>query len=274
MQSIKTIILLTGFLLMVQTNAHACGDTPTLAMDVEETYSDPQAIELAEAASDGDIDEILDWLAKGVDVNVKGKCNLTPLFFAFQAAEKEAFKVLLEHGADPNVVWTTGGSVMYWVAGARETFFLETALAHGGNPNLPNNTGETPIFQAVEPAGKANLPILIEHGADLNHQTTIGKVTPMMAAAALNQYDAVYMLLQAGANYMLRDHPNIYGVHHDIRWSIRHSCNIVKTSDGWYWREKVIDFLNSRGFIVYDEGEVHDCTAQDITDWGEWYKNH
>ncbi len=46
-------------------------------------------------------------IADGVDVNAKGKDNVTPLFWAFFDNKLPRFKKLLEHGADPNVLLTS-----------------------------------------------------------------------------------------------------------------------------------------------------------------------
>lgn len=223
-------------------------DKPILYMTPTDLFANPQLRRLAKAAQRGDVAEIDALIAKGVDVNGKGRFGITPLFSAWQVQNKAGYKALLEHGANPNNIWTTGHTMMNNIAESPDPYFMKLALAHGGNPNLvAPRLSETPLFHAVGPDSKVNLPLLINAGANLNHQDSDGE-TPLMTAAALNQYDAVYLLLKAGADYRIKDH---FGK--TVKWEIENSAKYMNTT-GKPGNElkKVVVFLKERKFLPSD----------------------
>lgn len=224
-------------------------DKPILMMTPSELFQNPNLRQLAMAAQRGDVDKISTLIHQGVDVNGKGKYGVTPLFSAWQVRNKRGYKALLEHGANPNVVETGGYTLLNEIAQSEDPYFMKLALTHGANPNLVEpRSGETPMFvAAANPYGKANVPLLIKAGADLNHQDNDGQ-TPLMGAAGSNQYDVVYELLKAGANYRLK---NKWG--NTVKWDISNSeQNMAKSGAAGVWLEKVIDFLKTKGFISPD----------------------
>lgn len=76
-----------------------------LRWKVEDFYTDPGAISLCKAIQAKDLTAIDRIIKSGVDVNVKGKGNMTPLLWAFPMGE-EVFGHLLDLGADPNIKFT------------------------------------------------------------------------------------------------------------------------------------------------------------------------
>jgi ankyrin repeat protein len=97
---------------------------------------------------------------------------------------------------------------------------------------------------AIGPSGLENVKTLVASGADLNYQDSISGNTPLIQAADLNQFDIVYYLLDRGADYKLK---NKFGntVVFDIEMN-----NIDPKSTGYAWRQKVIEFLRSKGVSV------------------------
>ncbi|MGA7965805.1 MAG: ankyrin repeat domain-containing protein [Gammaproteobacteria bacterium] len=217
---------------------------PIDLMTPAELFSDPGLRSLASAAQHGDTRKIDTLIAKGVNVNGTGRFGETPLFSAFQVRNKRGFKALLEHGANPNFIDDDGQTLLNDIAGYSSKDFMGLALKYGGDPNLvAPRSGETPLFFAVRPDGKQNIALLIKAGADLNHQDDEGE-TALMAAAMLNQYDAVYELLEAGANFRLQDK---WGK--DIRFSVGLSeKTMAKSGHLWKSLQRVVDFLKAHDF--------------------------
>ena len=219
-------------------------DKPIDLMSPAELFSDPGLRALARGAQHGAIKKIDALIAKGVNVNGKGRYGETPLFSAFQVRNKVGFKALLEHGANPNFIDDNGQTLLNDIAGYSGTYFMKLALEHGANPNLIEpKTGETPLIAATSPYGKQNVPLLIKAGADLNHQDDNGE-TALISAAGSNQYDVVLELLKAGADFRLKDK---WG--YDIRWNVDLSTHNMKHS-GYLWSslQKVIDLLKAHDF--------------------------
>jgi len=219
-------------------------DKPIDVMTPAELFMDPGLRALAEAAQHGNVKKIDALIAKGVNVNGKGRYGETPLYAAFQVRNKKGFKVLLEHGANPNFIDDNGQTLMNDIAGYSSTYFIKLVLKHGGDPNLvAPRSGEAPLFFAVAPDGKQNIPLLLRAGANLNMQDKDGN-TALMMAATYNQYDAAYELLQAGANYKLKDTSG-----HDVRILIDMSIQtMTESGHAWEMLQKVIDFLKARDF--------------------------
>lgn len=56
-----------------------------------------------QAIIDGDSETVRKMVANGMDVNVRGKYDITPLYFAIHYQKKEIFSYLLQQGADSTV---------------------------------------------------------------------------------------------------------------------------------------------------------------------------
>jgi hypothetical protein len=219
--------------------------------DPEKYFTDPDLIALVKAASAGDTRTIDRLVEKGVDVNTVGKDG-APL--AFAGSSRKGFQRLLEHGADPNLSGN-GTSVMELVAGAEDIELLRLALAHGGDPNLvAQRLGQTPIFNAImRTDDKENIRLLIEAGADLDAQDTMGR-TPMMVAANLRAYDVVNLLLEAGADYTITDNHGYALVHRLVELD-----NLRPDTEMYNQRSRVMSRLAARGvdFRAIEE-ELHE----------------
>jgi len=179
-----------------------CG-SPTGKWKASDFFSGT-SLELVEAAAAGDVDTMDQLVSQGADVNAAGQQGMTPLFFALWARNKKGFTWLLEHGADPNVFVLEEDSVMEIASLHPDPEYLEIVLDHGGDPDLVHpRLGRTPLFFAVDSRHKENLDLLIEAGADLDHQDR-ARCTPMMHAALLCLFDSVNYLLEAGADYTVK----------------------------------------------------------------------
>ncbi|MDQ2070768.1 ankyrin repeat domain-containing protein [Natronospira bacteriovora] len=182
---------------------------PVAHMSAREMFPDRRVRALARAAGRGSIDRIDGLVEKSIDVNYQGRRGATPLFWAMQNAA--GFRRLLEHGANPNVVFDDGGSVMHWAARAEDSDILKTALEFGGDPNLvAGEEGITPIFRAL--TNRRAIEILLESGANIDAQKRGwklgdrrigGGITPVMEAADLAQFDIVLFLLESGADFRI-----------------------------------------------------------------------
>jgi uncharacterized protein len=219
----KTILLLAAFLLPLT----GCSRSPhqRLNWKAEDFFTDRGVISLCKAIEKKDIAGIDRLVKSGVNINAKGRGNMTPLLWAFPMGE-EVFEKMLVLGADPNVnstgaLWPAhlyeGTSVMSacatpsLVEGAMhgEYFhdvpmdnYLKLVLKHGGDPNCQDANGETPIFYL----GGNNVPeilrLLRDAGADLNHRNSRGE-TPLIDA--VGKPACAMHLLKVGADYRLVD---------------------------------------------------------------------
>jgi len=213
-------------------------------------FHDPDVIALANAAAEGDTAEIDRLLARGVDVNTMGKEGMTPLAFALVNNNEKGFLYLLQHGADPNLQDEEGDSVLSLVARREnDSKWLEMVLEHGGDPNLvdPIDTIDsykdaTPIFNAIRSKNILNVQLLVDAGADLDHQNALGH-TPAMYAARFRWYRVVYLFLERGAEWSIK---NKFG--DDIAYYCHsYGPRNKKFREDYEYYFKVLDFLRDKG---------------------------
>jgi uncharacterized protein len=240
-----------------------------LRWKVEDFYTDPGAVALCKAIQKNNIAEIDKLVKSGVDVNVKGKGNMTPLLWAFPAGEK-VFGHLLELGADPNIkltediIWGAFGKdtsvTMACVGGPvdgemyQKCFYdvdmdnyLKLVLKHGGDPNQTDIDGQTPIFRSFT-GGNAQftkkIALLLDAGADINHQDNQG-FTVLMRKGISCSPDTL-ILLNAGADYRI---VNQYGLDAIIRLQLEKMQHEDGTIKGPYdpAKQEVFDWLSKEG---------------------------
>jgi ankyrin repeat protein len=219
-------------------------------MKADSLFSEPRVLKLVLAAEQGDTKTIDDLVKQGVDVNAKGRSDVTPLLRAFWAKNKEGFMALLRHGADPNALNDRGEAVMNEAAMDGDSFWLAQALKQGGRPNLvnvgnPNSPGETPIYYAILNDRTENAKLLIAAGADVNRKNK-GGTFPLMRAARRPAYSIVFALLEAGADYRQKDaHGNDV-----VEWISGRNEDDIPVSyleEQWPWFLKTVDWLRKKG---------------------------
>jgi ankyrin repeat protein len=104
-------------------------------------------------------------LAGGANVNAKDERGVTPLMYAAWVGSPEAMKLLLDRGADPNLI---------------------------------NSSGSTALMMAVTEISKVRM--LVERGADVNKATPRGRTALLLAAMSEPSADIVRLLIGAGAD--------------------------------------------------------------------------
>lgn len=218
-----------------------------LFMSFDKLFPEEKLRALAEAAGDGDVDEIDALVSEGVDVNGKGSLGVTPLYAALE--DIDGFRRLLQHGADPNVVYDDGLAIMHLLARRDDSRFLESALKHGGDPNLRVGFNSSPLlFDTLDRPN--NRKLLLRHGAELNAQNKLG-MTFVFYAAIQDRFDVVYELLEKGADYRI-----------EYKWGknlidkiVESRPNYIRTHEQFDWMEKTIAWLRSDGATVPIKGD-------------------
>ena len=209
---------------------------------VTDYFTEPKEIAMAAAAAGNDASRIRELKVAGVDVNVRGRGNLTPILLAITSHNKKAYECLLELGADPNVQFQeTGSSALSTAAAMADSSYLEQALEHGGKPNQVNpTTGLPPIWRSIGEMLPDNVRLLAAAGADVNFADGNG-VTLLMLAAAINRYDIDLILLNAGADPGRR---NKWG--NSLLLYIHHN-RADPHSKFFEWKEQVVERLRKLG---------------------------
>ena len=98
---------------------------------------------LMQAASENDIDLMLLLLRCGADVMATNEANERPLGFACALNQPDAARILLEHGADPNLPEDVNSTYLDWaiVGGHTELVAMLKSRAAVRYVHLPQNGG-------------------------------------------------------------------------------------------------------------------------------------
>ena len=79
-------------------------------------------------------------------------------------------------------------------------------LQHGADPNLADNDGNSPLLRAAMASGDAGrgvAALLLDAGAEIDHQGN-GRMTALMVACQYSNVEVARLLLERGANKDLR----------------------------------------------------------------------
>jgi hypothetical protein len=140
--------------------------------------------------------------------------------------DSEWLKLLLKYGANPNQVYP-GGSDKYTVDIC---------------------AGWTPIFNAIGNGNMTGVDLLIQAGADINHQDNQGN-SPLVYAAGWCNYEIVNKLLEAGADHRIKNNQGNDLAYMIIEGSTRGSGVDPKSEQGRQLA-KALTFLEKKGVNI------------------------
>jgi hypothetical protein len=203
---------------------------------------------LAEAAAAGQTNKLDMLVASGADINAKGVNGMTALYWAMAHSSKNGVSWLLDHGANPNIIFARDGTSATSLAAMQEDpWFLKEVLTHGGDVNVRNPLNEhTPIFDALAAHRDDNVRALIAAGADINTYDHLG-LTPLVEAAVNQRYELVYEMLNAGADPAMTV-PK--GKGNKTILSVVRRSRVPPDAPPYQWQLKVVDLLKQRGLDV------------------------
>ena len=95
---------------------------------------------------------------RGANPNLIDASGAPILMDAIVADEADLAATLLQHGANPNTANSDGDTALMWAANRHGVTLTEALLAHGADPNAANHAGQTPLIWAVGPAFPGPLP--------------------------------------------------------------------------------------------------------------------
>ncbi len=237
-------------------------------------YSNRVDIEFCRAIGRGDTNKMGKMLKEGLDINKRGKNNITFLVYAYLKENKNSYKFLLENGADPNLMmWTEekipkgarlkgNRSMLSFAAYDDDPFYLAEALKHGGDPNLKEFLGDgktsRPIlYNAINGGNFTNVQLLIEAGVDVNKGGEVS--SPLGVAICNGKYKMAYYLLQKGATNLGVENKditsyitNFYIARRKITkeefMNMHPLARSLMSLEDMEYRDKVIEILETKGY--------------------------
>lgn len=200
----------------------------------------PRNDELVQAAVNGDLATVRRLIEAGADPNSVDQYGRGPLL----NFDPEITRVLLQHGADPDVQRNEHISPVLGASGNVEC--MKLMLEAGASVNrASDHNGETALHDYAGSSDAEAVRLLLDYGANPNARTKPGMKTyalwrdarvkgetPLHRAAAWGSPEVIQMLLDAGADPTIRDANQDTA----LSWA------------SWYRRDKsVIDQLSYEG---------------------------
>lgn len=169
--------------------------------------SEPVLYQIGLAACKGDAEEAKRLFnASKVNINTKFPLNrggikeVTVLYWVTGCNNVDGVRALLELGADPNMKLGDDFSSTWHAAGfGGEKELLPLMIEHGGNLNQEDDSGTNLLMRAYETDSMDNFNYLLAQGADVNYVTS-NNITMIEYA---NDFPTILQLLQHGANVHL-----------------------------------------------------------------------
>ncbi len=153
---------------------------------------------LFQAAKDNDqvVAELL--LEEGIEVETKNKAGETALFVAVWNSQEPSVRILLDHGANPQIALTegTGQTVLHHATKNAKPSIVKMLLRAGANTEARDLSGCTPLHWDIfwKEQNHQILELLLEWKADTNAQDNEGN-TPLHLTVYHRQPQKMQILL-------------------------------------------------------------------------------
>ncbi len=179
----------------------------TKTLKYESRKQNKSVEKLIDAAMYGNLKQVQELIASGVDVNKIATCNRTTLSLSIQGGKIPVIQALLDAGADPNLPDETddGLAANSPLAEAASTFFatnrsemVRLLIQRGANVNQQDAEGRTALMHTLRYSDIEVTKILVEANADLDIRDNNGNTVLMMAELEKSTKIA-NILKQAGA---------------------------------------------------------------------------
>ena len=158
-------------------------------------------LRLANAAMQGDRDEVRLLLQQKVDVNAAQGDGMTALHWAAFKDDLEMAKLLLTAGANVKAPTRIGAiTPLYMACITGDATMIQAFLNAGADANAANTVnGTTALMTAAQSGSPEAVKILLDHGANVNAKETGHGQTALMFAAAANRGAVIRVLASHGA---------------------------------------------------------------------------
>jgi ankyrin repeat protein len=194
-------------------------------MDVDDYDAPPSSrlrgkeTALHRAAARGDLDGIRAAVAEGIEVDARDGRGRTAAMVATYANQVEAFRLLLELGADVDLRDDMLNNPFLYAGAEGLLEILELANGAGADPTITNRYGGVAVIPAAEKGHVETVRYLLEETAvDVNHVNNLGW-TALLEAIVLTDggprhQEIVRTLIAHGADVNLPDGEGVTPLQH------------------------------------------------------------
>jgi ankyrin repeat protein len=162
----------------------------------------PAESPVADAAMQGETEQVRALLRGGEDVNAAQGDGMTALHWAAETGNNELAQMLLYAGANVGAVTRLADyTALHLASRAGRAAIVETLLTNGSDVDAVTSTGGVTALHFAAMSGNVEvLTTLLAHGADINNVEYTRGQTPLMFAASTGRTAMVQALLAAGAD--------------------------------------------------------------------------
>ena len=175
--------------------------------------------ELHSCRGNNDVEKAVEIvLNEGVDINIGGKSNRTPLLWASLSASGKFIETLIDLGADVNAQRTDDKTVPLFLAAHWNNYMaVDILLKHGADVGLLNFSNWTALHQCVNEGLLGVSRLLIDSGFDINLRDNRGQ-TALYLAVKNNHKCIVKCLLENEADVNMKYEENASGRIYRVRY--------------------------------------------------------
>ena len=130
---------------------------------------------------------------------VDSKYQQSPLSHAAENGYESVVMVLLDKGADPNSVDSSGRSPLHWAVDNQHQAVAKQLLERGANVDSKDHDQWTALFLAIQNCSAPMVNLLLDMGADVS-AVLDWLVTPLHVAAQYDELAVIRLLVEKGAS--------------------------------------------------------------------------
>jgi len=158
----------------------------------------------ADAAQNRDTEALRTLVKQHANVNTPQPDGTTALHWAAHWNDLDAVKLLVGAGANANAANRYGATPLSEGVVLGKTAMIEALLNAGADPKTLTTTGgETVLMTAARAGNIEAVKVLLSHGADVNARENYRGQTALMWAAAERHPDVVKVLMEHGADWKI-----------------------------------------------------------------------
>ncbi|KAJ4322466.1 hypothetical protein N0V84_004822 [Fusarium piperis] len=138
-----------------------------------------------------------------------------PVGLAARFRNRKCLEILLKHEFNPNIPNTDGETALWWAINNGRTDMCRLLLEHGADPDLTPEGAVPPLVESVFVHSLDMMKLLVEHKANIEKTEMPGKGwqrTALHAAIDYGHSDQVEYLLKQGADPNVKDSDELWGL--------------------------------------------------------------
>jgi ankyrin repeat protein len=156
----------------------------------------PAASSLEQAITRAHSDTIMSLIPHGVDINARNIRGHAPIHLATAMDNSDVVQLLLENGADVNVVGTDSGCTsLHYAASFGYVNLCELLVRYGADTDAQTVKLETPLHLAIANGHREVVEILLKYSARLDIRDKNG-MTPLQQAENIKNREIVTLIKQ------------------------------------------------------------------------------